>query len=146
MRIALLLSITLVLSACASTQPSTTAMPAPQTTLVQGGTVTDVRDMTMQGGHSSGLGSVIGAVLGGIAGSMIGNGNGSAVASVGGAVAGGIAGEHLAQVGSVRRSIEVTVKLNSGEQRTYSMETGENFRIGDKVRVTTADGISRLSH
>ena len=77
---------------------------------------------------------------------MIGNGNGSAVASVGGAVAGGIVGGRLEQAGSRRYSIELTVKLDSGEQRIYSVETGENFRIGDRVRVTTTNGISRLSH
>ena len=146
MRAAALLSLFLLLSACASTQPSTTVMPAPQTTLVQGGTVTDVRDVTMHGGHASGLGSLIGSILGGLAGSTIGSGNGSVVASIGGAVAGGIAGGYLEQAASVRRSVEVTVRLNSNEQRTYSVETGETFRIGDTVRITTTNGISHLSH
>jgi len=108
--------------------------------------VTDVRDVTMHGGHASGLGSLIGSILGGIAGSTIGSGNGSVVASIGGAVAGGIAGGYLEQAASVRRSVEVTVRLNSNEQRTYSVETGETFRIGDTVRITTTNGISHLSH
>lgn len=146
MRAAVLLSIFLLLSACASTQPSTTVMPAPQTTLVQRGTVTDVRDVTMHDGHSSGLGSVIGSILGGIGGSTIGSGNGSVAASIGGAVAGGIVGRYLEQAGSVRRSVEVTVRLDNDEQRTYSVEAAETFRIGDAVRVTTTNGISHLSH
>lgn len=146
MRAAVLLPLVLLLSSCASTQPSTTVMPVPQTTLVQGGTVTDVRDVTVHGRHSTGLGSVVGSILGGIAGSTIGSGNGSVAASIGGAVAGGIAGKYLEQAGSVRRSIEVTVKLDNGEQRTYSVEAIETFRVGDAVRVTTTNGISRLSH
>ncbi|GIZ50984.1 outer membrane lipoprotein [Noviherbaspirillum aridicola] len=143
-RIASMLACAVLLGACASREAPVTSS-TQGTTLVQTGQVTEVRDVVRQGGRGSGIGSFLGAILGGVAGSNIGSGTGSTVASIGGAVAGSMAGQR-AEESSIRSgSTAVTVRLESGEVRSFQLEPGENYRVGDVVRVTTANGISRLS-
>ncbi|NEX64438.1 glycine zipper 2TM domain-containing protein [Noviherbaspirillum galbum] len=138
-----------LLAACASQQAAQApaqgvTMSTQGATLVQGGVVTDVRDVTVRGG-GSGLGSVVGGILGGIAGSQIGGGTGSAVASVGGALAGGVAGQRVEQDRVQNTATEVTVRLDSGEERNYRTEPGDTFRIGEPVRIVTSQGIARVT-
>lgn len=145
MRILLPISVTL-LCACASQPPQPVTMSTQGSTVVRSATVTNVRDVTVQGGgQSSGLGSFVGAILGGVAGSKIGGGSGSAVAAAGGAVAGGMAGQHVEQSGARSGYTEVTVRFDNDDERTYSVDTGENFRIGDMVKVTTHNGLTRIT-
>ncbi|HJV51582.1 MAG TPA: glycine zipper 2TM domain-containing protein [Noviherbaspirillum sp.] len=146
-RIVLPLSASL-LCACASEQPAQPfSMTTQGTTMVRRATVVNVRDVTVQGeaSPSSGLVSFAGAILGGIVGSKIGNGSGSAVASIGGAVAGGMAGQHVEQSGASRRYTELTVRFDNGDERTYTAETGEDFRVGDTVQVTATNAVTRIS-
>ena len=122
-------------------------MSTQGSTVVRSAAVINVRDVTVQGGgQSSGLGSFVGAVLGGIAGSTIGSGNGSAAATVGGALAGGMAAQHMAQSRARNSYTEVTVRFDNGDERTYSVDAGEHFRIGDTVKVTIHNGVTRLTH
>lgn len=147
-RVALPLSAGL-LCACATREPaSTVAMTTTGSTMVRSATVTDVRDVSVRGDKQpTGLGSFAGAILGGIAGSQIGGGNGSAAASIGGAVAGSMAGQHVEQSGGdIRNFTEVSVRFDNGEEHTYTVEPGENFRIGDTVRVTTHNSMTRVTH
>lgn len=147
MRIVLPLSASL-LCACASEQPAQpVSMSTQGTTMVRRAIVVNVRDVTVQGEArpSSGLVSFAGAILGGIAGSKIGNGNGSAAASIGGAVAGGMAGQHVEQSGGARRYVELTVRFDNGDERTYTVGFGEDFRVGDTVQVTATNAVTRIS-
>ena len=112
---------------------------------MQTGRVTNVRDITVHGGHPSGVGSFVGAVLGGVAGSRIGSGHGSTAASIGGALAGSVAGQRVEESGKSSSSTELTVQLETGEVRNYRVDPGEAFRVGDVVRVTTVNGISRVT-
>jgi outer membrane lipoprotein SlyB len=149
MRIALIVmtfAATSLLGACATSQPPQgTVMSTEGATLVQAGMVTNVRDVTVRGG-GSGIGSVVGGILGSIAGSQIGGGTGSAVASVGGAVAGSIAGQHAEQSGVRSTATEVTVRLDTGEERNYRIDSGEMYRIGEPVKIVTSRGIARVTH
>jgi outer membrane lipoprotein SlyB len=133
------------MAGCASKQPES-VMSTQGTTLVQLGQVIDVRDITVRGGRPSGIGAAAGAVLGGIAGSTIGSGNGSTVASIGGALAGGMAGQRAEESAASNSRTAVTIRLESGETRTVNIAPGEKFRIGDTVKVTTAAGVTSVTH
>lgn len=133
-----------LLGACAS-RPAPVTSSTQGTTLVQTGQVTEVRDVMRHGGRGSGIGSFLGAILGGVAGSNVGSGTGSTVASIGGAVAGSMAGQRMEESSMTAASTAVTVRLDNGEVRSFQLESGENYRVGDIVRVTTTGGISRLS-
>ena len=133
-----------LLSGCASAPPPA-VMSTEGSTVVQTGRVTQVRDVTVRGGRTSGVGSFIGTILGGVAGSKIGSGNGSTAAGIGGAIAGGVAGQRAEEAGKVNASTEVTVLLDSGENRVYRVDAGEPFRTGDTVRVTTVNGVSKVA-
>lgn len=135
----------LLLAGCASPPPAQPSMSTQGTTLVQTGQVTDVRDITIRGGQASGLGSFLGAILGGVAGSKIGSGTGSTVAGVGGAVAGSAAGQHVEQSGKSRRSVELTIRLDNGEERKVQVDATENYRTGDVVKIVTSGGVSRIT-
>lgn len=131
-------------SGCASNPPGT-VMTTQGSTLVQPGTVTDVRDVTVHGGRPSGVGSFVGTLLGGVAGSRIGSGNGSVAAGIGGALAGGMAGQRIEEAGKNAAATELSVQLDSGEVRQYRVAPGEPYRIGDRVRITTVKGVPTVS-
>src|SRR5688500_15179898 len=108
-------------------------------------TIESVRPVTIEGTRS-GIGAAAGGIGGGIAGSGVGHGRGSAVAGVLGAVGGGIAGQ-AAEEGLTRKNgVEITVRLESGELRAVVQEETENkFAAGQKVRLLTAGGVTRVS-
>ena len=69
-------------------------------------------------------------------------------AAVIGAVAGGLAGS-AAEEGLTRtQGVEITVREDDGSMRAYVQAVQENeiFRVGDRVRIMTVDGTSRVSH
>lgn len=134
-----------LMAGCASSPPAQPIMSTQGTTLVQTGQVTNVRDIAIRGGHSTGIGSFLGAILGGVAGSKIGSGTGSAVAGVGGAIAGGMAGQRVEESGISQKSTELTVRFEDGEMRTYRVEPEKGYRIGDMVTVTTRAGVSQVT-
>jgi len=109
------------------------------------GVVESVRTVTIEP-RQSGVGAATGGIVGGIAGSNVGGGRGSIIGSVLGAVAGGLAGQ--AAEGAVMRKpgIEVTVKLDNGELRAVTQEADENFRPGERVRLLSGSGVTRVSH
>jgi outer membrane lipoprotein SlyB len=128
---------------CAAQQPIASTQG---TTLVQAATVTNVRDVTINSASGSGIGTIVGSVLGALVGSNIGGGTGSTVAGIGGSVAGGVAGHQLERSAGTKTVTELTVRLDNGEIRTYTIEPGESFRIGDQVRVITSNGTIRVAH
>jgi len=87
-------------------------------------------------------------VVGGIGGSTLGGGRGSAVLAVVGAVAGGLLGA-AAEEGLTRtQGVEITVREDDGTLRAYVQEVEPNqvFRVGERVRIMTVNGTSRVSH
>src|SRR4051794_40192217 len=81
------LAFVILLSGCAASQKVAQTASTEGSILVQTALVTNVRDVTIQGGQSTGIASFVGGVLGGVAGSNIGGGYGRMLAGVGGAVA-----------------------------------------------------------
>lgn len=135
-----------LMAACTSEPPRSGTLSTEGTTVVQTAEVTDVRDVKVHDGHATGIGSVIGAIFGGVAGNTIGGGDGQAIATVAGAVGGSLAGQHLEQSSSSHSSVELTLRFANGDVRTYQVDMGETFRVGDQVKVTTKRGVTHITH
>lgn len=138
-----------LLAGCASslTGDSYSRAEARRVQSVRMGTIESLRPVRIEGTKTP-VGAGAGAAIGGIAGSGVGGGRGSAVAAVIGAVAGGLAGA-AAEEGMTRtQGVEITVREDNGALRAYvqAVKPNEIFRVGDRVRITTVDGTSRVSH
>ena len=112
---------------------------------VRMGVVESVRQVTIEKAPS-GVGAVAGGVVGGVAGSSVGGGKGSTIASVLGAVAGGLAGQAIEGGVGRKAGVEVTVKLDNGELRAITQEADEVFKPGERVRLLSGTGVTRVSH
>ncbi|MBF8763846.1 glycine zipper 2TM domain-containing protein [Pseudomonas putida] len=139
----------LLLGGCASnlSGDSYSRDEARRVQTVRMGTIESLRPVKIEGTKTL-IGGGAGAVVGGLAGSAVGGGRGSIVAAVIGAVAGGLAGS-AAEEGITRtRGVEITVREDDGSMRAYvqSVQENEIFRVGDRVRIMTVDGTSRVSH
>jgi len=113
---------------------------------VRYGTIESLRPVKLEGTKTP-IGTGAGAVVGGIAGSGVGGGRGSAVAAVIGAVAGGMLGA-AAEEGITRaQGVEITVREDDGNMRAYVQEVEPNqvFRVGQRVRIMTVNGTSRIA-
>jgi len=113
---------------------------------VEYGVIAQLRPVKIEGTKTP-LGAGAGAIIGGIGGSTLGGGKGSAVMAVLGAVAGGMAGAAVEEGVTRTQGVEITVKLNNG--RTVAIVQGlsehEKFVVGDRVRVISSGGTSRVS-
>lgn len=112
---------------------------------VQFGTLTSIRPVEIRPGQTR-LGTIAGAALGGVGGSQIGRSPAANVAgAIGGAVAGGAVGSAIQ--GSARTNgVELTVELDSGETIAVVQPGNPNdYRIGDRVRVTGTEDRARVS-
>ena len=94
----------------------------------------------------TGVGVTSGAILGGIAGSQVGGGSGQAAAAVAGALLGGILGSHIEADANAGNGIEITVLLDGGRYIAVVQAADEQFRVGDRVRVISGQGITRVAH
>jgi outer membrane lipoprotein SlyB len=112
---------------------------------VRFGTVDAVREVTIAGSQS-GAGAIGGGVLGGIGGSTVGEGRGSSVGAVVGAIAGGVAGAAIEESATRRNGLEITVRLDNGDLRAIVQEADVLFKPGERVRLLTAGGITRVTH
>ena len=112
---------------------------------VRFGVVDNVRDVRISP-RDTGVGTAGGAVLGGIAGSNVGGGSGQVAGAVGGAILGGIIGSNVEQSANERHGVEVTVLLDNGRYISVVQEADEAFRPGDRVRVLSGRGHTRVTH
>ncbi|MDH3513675.1 MAG: glycine zipper 2TM domain-containing protein [Gammaproteobacteria bacterium] len=114
---------------------------------VQMGTVESVREVKIEG-TKSGIGSTAGAVVGGVAGSEVGGGKGQIIGGVLGAVVGGVAGAAVEEGATKQKGIEITVKLDGGRMIavTQAAEPNEIFNVGDRVRILSGGGVTRVTH
>ncbi|MGH8672122.1 MAG: glycine zipper 2TM domain-containing protein [Burkholderiales bacterium] len=118
---------------------------ARQVQEVQLGIVESVRPVQIEGTKTA-IGTAAGAALGGLLGSQIGHGKGSAAGAVIGAVGGGVAGA-AAEEGITRRAgYEITVKLDNGRLIAVTQEADEAFRSGERVRIVSGGGVTRIAH
>lgn len=115
---------------------------------VQHGVIESVRPVVIDGRTDGVAGTGGGALLGGLAGSTVGGGRGSDLMAVVGAIAGGILGSHVEENVTREQGQELTVRLDSG--RTISVvqgvENGQFMRQGDRVRVLTNRGTTRVTY
>jgi outer membrane lipoprotein SlyB len=107
-------------------------------------TVESVRPVSISG-NRSGLGTLAGGAVGGIAGSDVGHGKGSAVAAVLGGVVGAIGGEALEERATRHEGVEITVRLENGELRAIVQKAEETFAPGEKVRLLSSGGVTRVT-
>jgi outer membrane lipoprotein SlyB len=108
-------------------------------------TVESVRPVTIEGTRS-GIGAAAGGIAGGVAGSGVGSGRGSAIAGVLGAVGGGVAGQAIEEGTTRKPGVEITVRLENGELRAVVQEeTADKFVAGQKVRLISSGGVTRVS-
>lgn len=109
------------------------------------GVVESVRNVTIDA-RDTGTGTAAGAAIGGVAGSTLGGGHkANAAGAIAGAVIGGIIGNAVEKNNNDRVGVEVTVRLESGQLIAITQEKDEEFRTGDKVRVLSGQGATRVS-
>ncbi|PWB49869.1 MAG: hypothetical protein C3F18_09755 [Nitrosomonadales bacterium] len=136
----------MVLGGCASSMSggAYTRSQARQAQEVQMGVVESVRQVQLEGTKTP-VGTIAGAAVGGIAGSNIGGGKGSTVGAILGAVAGGVAGSAIEEGVTKKTGLEITVKLDSGRMIAVTQEADEDIRPGDRVRVLSGGGATRVT-
>ena len=138
---------TLTLAGCVSSNSGSVYSrdEARREATIREGVVDSVRSVTLEGTKSP-IGTLAGGAVGGIAGSNIGGGSGQAVGAILGAIAGGMVGS-AAEEGITRKAgYEITVRLNNGELRSIVQEADEEFRVGERVRLVSQGGVTRVTH
>lgn len=140
------------LAGCASTSNSGSVYgtgEAGREQTVRMGVVESIRQVTIEP-QRSGVGAVaggaVGAVLGGAAGNHAGRGVGGAILGVLGAVGGGLAGDAIERSGNRKPGLEITVKLDNGELRAITQEADETFKPGERVRLLSSGGTTKVTH
>lgn len=142
----------LVLQGCASHSTSPDVYSASQSQreqMVRMATVESVRAVEIKenNGQPSGLGAIGGGAVGAVAGSTIGGGRGSLLTGIIGGLAGAVAGNSIENHTANRKGLELTVRLDNGDYRAITQEaTGEVFHAGDRVRLLSSAGVTRVTH
>lgn len=151
----LLMSVSALLVIQGCTTPGASAdvyslSQAQREQIVRTGTIESVRHVKIDdGGGSSGLGMIGGGALGAATGSAFGGGRGTIVTTIAGGLAGALAGSAIEKrVNSPKGGIEITVRLDgNGELRAITQAiTNELFKAGDRVRLLSSGGITRVTH
>lgn len=112
---------------------------------VRFGVVESVREVRLHAGDT-GVGTAGGAALGAVAGSTVGGGSGQVAGAIGGAILGGIIGNQVEHSANERPGLEVTVHLDSGQYIAIVQGPEEPFRPGDRVRILSGHGGTRVTH
>ncbi|HVW49618.1 MULTISPECIES: glycine zipper 2TM domain-containing protein [unclassified Trinickia] len=150
--LAVLVAGSLAMTGCAynSSSPNVyTAGQAQREQTVRFGTVESVRAVTISAndGQPSGLGAVGGGALGAVAGSAFGGGKGSIATAIIGGIAGAVAGNAVENGVAKRQGLEITVRLDNGDLRAITQSaTGEIFQAGERVRLLSSGGVTRVTH
>ena len=140
------------MSGCAynSSSPDVyTASQAQREETVRMATVESVRGVKISSnnGQPSGLGAIGGGALGAVAGSTIGGGTGSILTGIVGGIAGAVAGNAVENTAAVKNGLEITVRLDNGDMRAITQTaTGEVFQAGERVRLLSSGGVTRVTH
>lgn len=144
--IAVALAAVTVLSACAPGQGANTYSRNQARTeqSVRMGTVESVRNVRLEGTRTP-IGTLAGGAVGGVAGSAVGGGRGSTIGAILGAVAGGVAGSAIEEGATRKDGVEITIRLDNGNIIAITQEADETFRPGDRVRVLSGGGTSRVT-
>lgn len=142
----------LAMSGCAYNSSSAdvyTSSQAQREETVRMGVVDSVRavKISSNNGQPSGIGAIGGGALGAVAGSAIGGGRGSILTGIVGGLAGAVAGNTIENSTAMRDGVEITVRLDNGDMRAITQSaTGEIFRAGERVRLLSSGGVTRVTH
>lgn len=112
---------------------------------VRMGIVESVRVVNIEGTKSN-VGTAAGAVVGGVAGSNVGGGKGGIVGATVGAVLGGLGGAAAEEDVTRQKGLEITVRLDSGRMIAITQAADEEFHVGDRVRILSGGGTTRVTH
>lgn len=147
MGIAGVIIVSAFVSGCASTSSGSvySSGQARREQTVRMGVVESVRQVSIEG-SKSGVGAVAGGMVGAVAGSNVGRGKGSTIGSILGAVAGGVTGNAVEQGVTKKPGLEITVKLDNGQLRAITQDADESFRPGERVRLLSSGGVTRVTH
>ncbi|HLQ02795.1 MAG TPA: glycine zipper 2TM domain-containing protein [Burkholderiales bacterium] len=146
--VATAIALPVALAGCYTPSSSGAVYTAGQTGREQSvrmGVVESVRPVTIEGTRGE-IGTLAGGAVGGIAGSDVGGGKGSGVGAILGAVVGGVAGSTIERGVTQKKGVEITVRLDNGELRAIAQEADEEFRPGERVRLVTGGGKTRVTH
>lgn len=115
---------------------------------VEYGKVLSVKPVVIEGDREGIVGNLGGAILGGIAGSSIGDGRGQSAATVAGAMVGGIAGQATEEKLTRKQGQEIQIQMDSGKVLSVVQEVKDQafFSLGDRVRLLTVNGVTRVSY
>jgi outer membrane lipoprotein SlyB len=150
--LAAVLSSSLTLAGCFTPPGSADVYDASQVQreqTVRMGTIESVRAVTIAANNEGGsaLGTLGGGAIGAVAGSTIGGGKGSILTGIVGGIAGAVAGNAIANRASTSNGLEITVRLDNGDLRSITQAaTGEVFRAGDRIRLLSSGGVTRVTH
>ena len=136
-----------VLAGCAHQSASSSVYTygqAQREQIVRLGTVEAVRNVVIQRDRSSGAGALAGGALGGVAGSSIGGGRGQVLAAIGGGLLGAMAGDAVEHNMGKSAGLEITVRLDNGETRVIAQEADVPLSAGQRVRVISGGGPTRV--
>lgn len=110
------------------------------------GTVTRVRNITIQNDSDNNIAgaaaaAAAGGVLGGVAGNAIGGGSGRRIATAGGAVAGALTGQAIQRNRSQINGVELFIRPVNGNEFVIVQPMGETpFFVGQQVNITSLRG------
>lgn len=142
-QLAVLLLVSLAISGCAGGTSGKEYRRSQPVILeeVEMGRVESVRDVLVTDSRTyRGRGPSV------IVGGGIGSGGRSSVGVSIGTVLGGWGGEAPGESVTYKAGYEITVRLDSGRLIAVTQTADENFRTGDRVRVLTGNGVTRVSH
>ncbi len=119
---------------------------AGQVQTVQTGRITSLRSVRIEGG--TGGGSLLGSVAGGFLGREVGHGAGRTAATIGGTLLGGAVGSRAQKNLAGRQGIEIGITLDGGKEISVVQQINprESFAVGDRVRVLSGRGGTKVSH
>lgn len=114
---------------------------------VQRGTLVSVRPVAIQEKHAGTVGTVAGGAVGGIAGNMVGGGDGRTLATIAGVLVGAGVGNLAGKAVGSQQGLELTVRLDNGQEISVVQGDDQAFSVGDRVRILTGkNGTVRISY
>jgi outer membrane lipoprotein SlyB len=143
---AVVLSCALILNGCGAAPASNsyTTAQAGKLQEVKFGEVISVRSIMIEQ-NSSQSGQYAGGMIGGSAAKGILPGDGtSMVGSVTGAVVGSAVGTIIDRTVEAKPGLEITLKFEDGKAAVIVQLADNTFTAGQKVKIVTSDGISRV--
>jgi len=122
-------------SGCATRQPVASSPQGGYSYGTQYGVVQSIDSVRAQS-QTSGAGAIVGGAIGGLVGHQVDHGAKKDLATGVGIVAGALIGNEVEKNNRGYHDVyRVTVRLDSGAQRSFDYASLSDLRIGDRVRI-----------